>query len=66
MSFGATILATVLGDLSTPEDTDSAANAIAEGADVNTPVGILVSVDSTLAATYSLSADSSGGGFKID
>jgi hypothetical protein len=66
MSFGATILATVLGDLSTPEDTDGAANAIAEGADVNTPVGIAVSVDSTPAATYSLVGDTSEGGFKID
>jgi hypothetical protein len=66
MSFGAAILAMVLGDLSTPEDTDGAADAIAEGAHVNTPVGIAVSVDSTLAATYSLVGDTSEGGFKID
>jgi large repetitive protein len=69
MAFGDTIAATVLGKPSVPEDTDATANAVAEGAAVNTYVGI--TAHSTFAngdanLDYSLSADSSGGGFKID
>src|SRR3954454_8569113 len=71
MSFGDTIQNTVLGSKpTTPEDTNAAANAIAEGAAVNTTVGI--TAHSTFAngtndnVDYSLTADSSGGGFKID
>ncbi|MEA2944009.1 MAG: large repetitive protein, partial [Bradyrhizobium sp.] len=67
MSFGATIIAAVLGDLSTPEDTDGAANAITEGAAVNTTVGVAASSTANgNPVTYSLVGDSSGGGFKID
>src|SRR3954452_11095524 len=69
MAFGDTIAATVLGKPTVPEDTDASANAVAEGAAVNTTVGI--TAHSTFAngsadVDYSLSADSSGGGFKID
>jgi large repetitive protein len=69
MSFGDTIAQTVLGKPTVPEDTDNAPNVIAEGAAVNTSVGI--TAHSTFAngnagLTYSLSADSSAGGFKID
>src|SRR5947209_5653231 len=69
MAFGDTIAATVLGKPSLPEDTDATANAVTEGAAVNTYVGI--TAHSTFAngsadLDYSLSADSSGGGFKID
>src|SRR5947209_1702854 len=69
MAFGDTIAATVLGKPSVPEDTDATANAVTEGAAVNTYVGI--TAHSTFAngsadLDYSLSADSSGGGFKID
>jgi hypothetical protein len=69
MAFGDTIAQTVLGKPTDPEDTDNAPNVIAEGAAVNTSVGI--TAHSTFAGgdaglTYSLSADSSAGGFKID
>src|ERR1700737_494693 len=58
----------VPGLLSVPVDTNAAANSVAEGAAANTPVGLTVSATSTcgLPVTYSLTADSSGGGFKID
>src|SRR6267154_101073 len=69
MSFGDTIAQTVLGKPTVPEDTNNAPNTVAEGAAVNTSVGI--TAHSTFAngsadVDYSLSADSSGGGFKID
>src|SRR6267154_4105430 len=69
MAFGDTIAQTVLGKPTVPEDTNNAPNVIAEGAAVNTSVGI--TAHSTFAGgsgglTYSLSADSSAGGFKID
>ena len=69
MAFGDTIAEAVLGKVSVPEDTDNTPNIIAEGAAVNTTVGI--TAHSTFAngnagLDYSLSADSSGGGFKID
>ena len=49
-------------------DTNGAANTVVEGAAVNTLVGITAnSVDADgQTVTYSLGADSSGGGFKID
>jgi hypothetical protein len=53
---------------STPVDSNAAANTVAEGAAVNTLVGVTASStddeDETL--TYSLIDDSSGGGFKIN
>src|SRR5260370_13916544 len=54
--------------LTTPVDNNAASNSVAEGAAVNTLVGITASSHSLLplAITYSLSADSSSGGFKID
>jgi hypothetical protein len=69
MAFGDTITEAVLGKVSVPEDTDNSPNAIAEGAAVNTTVGI--TAHSTFAngnagLDYSLTADSSAGGFKID
>jgi VCBS repeat-containing protein len=69
MSFGDIIAQTVLGKPTVPVDTDNAPNVIAEGAAINTGVGI--TAHSTFAngnagLTYSLSADSSAGGFKID
>jgi hypothetical protein len=69
MAFGDTIAQTVLGKPTDPVDTNNAPNTIAEGAAVNTSVGI--TAHSTFAngsadVDYSLSADSSGGGFKID
>src|ERR1043166_7865755 len=70
MSFGDIILGEVLGNKHTvPEDTDAAANAIAEGAAVNTTVGITAHstfANGNASLDYSLVADSSGGGFKID
>jgi large repetitive protein len=68
MSFGGTIISTVLGGPSTPADTNPGANSIAEGAAVNTSVGVTVHSTSQASSTitYSLAADSSGGGFKID
>jgi hypothetical protein len=58
----------VPGLLSVPVDTNAAANSVAEGAAANTPVGLTVSATNIcgLPVTYSLTADSSGGGFKID
>src|SRR5882757_9898580 len=69
MAFGDTIAQTVLGKPTDPVDTNNAPNTIAEGAAINTTVGI--TAHSTFAngsadVDYSLSADSSGGGFKID
>src|SRR4051794_30530060 len=69
MAFGDTIQAAVLGKPSTPVDTDASANTIAEGAAVNTTVGITAHstfANGNASLDYSLSADSSGGGFKID
>src|SRR4051812_2592794 len=69
MAFGDTIAATVLGKPTVPEDTDATANAVAEGAAVNTTVGITAHstfANGSAGLDYSLSADSSGGGFKID
>src|SRR5438270_7659632 len=53
---------------STPVDSDAAANTVAEGAAVNTLVGVTASSTDPEGdpVTYSLSADSSGGGFKIN
>src|SRR3954453_12167026 len=69
MAFGDTIQSAVLGKPTIPEDADATVNAVAEGAAVNTTVGI--TAHSTFAngngsVDYSLGADSSGGGFKID
>ncbi len=70
MSFGDIIQGEVLGNKPTvPQDTDPAANAIAEGAAVNTTVGITAHstfANGNASLDYSLVADSSGGGFKID
>jgi cytochrome oxidase Cu insertion factor (SCO1/SenC/PrrC family) len=69
MAFGDTIAQTVLGKPTTPEDTDNNPNTIAEGAAVNTTVGITAHstfANGNASLDYSLSADSSGGGFKID
>jgi hypothetical protein len=55
--------------LSTPVDSNAAtANSVVEGAVVNTAVGITVAASSTAGTpvTYSLTGDTSGGGFKID
>src|SRR5260370_6405524 len=54
--------------LTTPVDTNATANSVAEGAAANTLVGITASSHSLLplAITYSLTGDTSGGGFKID
>jgi hypothetical protein len=51
-----------------PTDTDATANSVAEGAAVNTHVGITAhSTDiNGPAVKYSLTGDTSGGGFKID
>ena len=53
---------------STPVDSDASANTIAEKAATGTTVGLTASSSdlSGVTLTYSLSADSSGGGFKID
>src|ERR1700736_2341374 len=58
----------VAASLSVPSDTNAAANSVAEGAAANTPVGLTVSATNTAGTTvtYALTADSSGGGFKID
>jgi cytochrome oxidase Cu insertion factor (SCO1/SenC/PrrC family) len=69
MSFGDTFTEAALGKVSVPEDTDNAPNVIAEGAAVNTTVGITAHstfANGNASLDYSLSADSSGGGFKID
>jgi hypothetical protein len=54
--------------LTTPVDTDAAANSVAEGAAVNTPVHLTASAHDIigLPITYSLTSDASGGGFKIN
>src|SRR6202022_1219680 len=52
-----------------PVDTNATANSVTEGAAVNTLVGITASASTPPtdpAATYSLTSDTSGGGFKID
>ena len=54
---------------SAPTDANPGANTVAEGAAVNTLVGITAASTVSItdpAATYSLVGDSSGGGFKID
>ncbi|WP_076864583.1 cadherin domain-containing protein [Bradyrhizobium mercantei] len=53
---------------STPTDSNAAANAVNEGAAVNTLVGITASSADVNGpgVTYSLTSDSSNGGFKID
>ena len=69
MAFGDTIAETVLGKPTVPVDIDPTANAIAEGAAVNTTVGITAHssfANGNAPLDYSLSADSSGGGFKIN
>ena len=60
---------TVSGKPTIPEDTNPAPNTVAEGAAVNTTVGITAQstfANGSAGLDYSLSADSSGGGFKID
>jgi len=54
--------------LTTPTDVNGAANSVAEGAAVNTPVGLTAQATNIGGApvTYALTADSSGGAFKID
>src|SRR6478735_3136397 len=54
--------------LSTPTDSNAAANGVAEGAPANTPVNLKASATSSAGfpVTYSLVGDTSGGGFKID
>ncbi|UGY18283.1 cadherin repeat domain-containing protein [Bradyrhizobium septentrionale] len=56
------------GFLSAPTDTNSGANTVVEGAAVNSSVNITAHSDSLigLPVTYSLTSDSSHGGFKID
>src|ERR1700709_1073107 len=69
MAFGDTIVEAVLGKVSVPEDTNNSPNGIAEGAAVNTTVGITAHstfANGNASLDYTLSADSSGGGFKID
>jgi VCBS repeat-containing protein len=69
MSFGDIIIEAVLGKVSVPEDTNNAPNVITEGAAVNTTVGITAHstfANGNASLDYSLSADNSGGGFKID
>ena len=70
MAFGDNIVEAVTGNKPTvPEDTNNAPNAIAEGAAVNTQVGITAHstfANGNASLDYSLTADSSGGGFKID
>ena len=58
----------VSGSLASPVDTNAAANSVVEGAPANTPVNITAQTTSLLGApvTYSLTSDSSGGGFKIN
>lgn len=53
---------------STPVDNDAAANSVAEGAVVNALVGVTASSTDPNGppVTYSLTGDTSGGGFKID
>ncbi|MDP1584286.1 MAG: cadherin domain-containing protein [Bradyrhizobium sp.] len=58
----------VMPTLTTPSDVNGAVNSVAEGAAVNTPVGLTVQATnlSGTPVTYALTADSSGGAFKID
>ena len=53
---------------STPTDSNETANTVAEGAGVGTLVGVTASSTDPNgpAVSYSITADSSGGGFKID
>jgi VCBS repeat-containing protein len=69
MALGDAISNTVGGKPTAPEDTDNTPNAVTEGAAVNTTVGITAHstfANGNASLDYSLSADSSGGGFKID
>src|SRR6202011_3705149 len=55
--------------LPAPVDSNAAANSVAEGAAVNTLVGLTATASTAAtdpAATYSLTADSSNGGFQIN
>ncbi|MBR0852348.1 cadherin domain-containing protein [Bradyrhizobium diazoefficiens] len=54
--------------LSTPTDSNAAANGVAEGAPANTQVNLNASATTSAGfpVTYSLVGDTSGGGFKID
>jgi large repetitive protein len=58
----------VLPSLLFPTDANGAANTVVEGAAANTTVGITAQSTSLLGfpVTYSLTGDSSGGGFKIN
>lgn len=58
----------VMPTLTTPSDVNGAANSVAEGAAANTPVGLTAQATNFngSAVTYALTADSSGGAFKID
>ncbi|GIQ77493.1 cadherin repeat domain-containing protein [Bradyrhizobium sp. RD5-C2] len=51
---------------STPVDSNAAANKVAEGAAAGTAVGITATSADMNAVTYSLTGDSSGGGFAIN
>ncbi|MES5485986.1 hypothetical protein QMZ05_24805 [Bradyrhizobium sp. INPA03-11B] len=51
---------------STPVDSNAAANKVAEGSAAGTLVGITASATDMNAVTYTLTGDTSGGGFKID
>ena len=57
-----------LPTLTTPLDVNGAANSVAEGAAVNTPVGLTAPGHQYRRApvTYALTAENSGGAFKID
>ncbi len=58
----------VLGFLSTPTDTNAAGNTVIEGAAANTSVNLTAHSNSLIGppVSYSLTSDSSSGGFKID
>src|SRR3569623_2369119 len=58
----------VFDSISTPPDSNPAANSVAEGAPTNTPVNLTVSATSAAGrpVTYSLTSDTSAGGFQID
>ncbi|OKO82149.1 cadherin repeat domain-containing protein, partial [Bradyrhizobium sp. NAS96.2] len=58
----------VSGFLAPPTDTNSGANTVVEGATLNTSVGVTAHSDSLigLPVTYTLTSDSSHGGFKVD
>ena len=59
---------TIVGPPSTPVDSDGTANQVAEGAAAGTYVGLTASSTdvNSLAVSYSLTADTSGGGFQIN